>query len=1244
MARVSSSILCVACLGFVCLVPACNRSSGSGGSGGGAAVSLNEVMARNVSTVLTDASGREVIHDWVELYNPSSERVSLNGYSLSDNFNRPNKFSFPAATEIAPRGFLMVFLLNRDRCREDCDIDRQACLADSSDAADTAECEDRYRRCAEECAPAGLVADFGLSASAPAGEFIFLFRGDDLVDQIGVFNQPADTSNGRFPDADPKVGVMFTPTPGAPNVRAGVKPPRIFRHTRVPPGPDTVGEIEISIEQDLPEGGGSPEPELRVFGDFRSFTAAELAVCACRGLSEELLALPFESLTLQLESVEEGVDSSRRNANDEVAPMTVLRRTFVARLPNVDCDRRFVYRVHAEDSIGARDDCDCIVVCPRSFTVNVNEYVAQNNRLALRSFNAVGEDRGLTRPDWLEIHNFGETAIEDIGNFMLIGRDGCARQGFSRERHSLNALRGLVDGDGNLVSLPPLEPGGYLWILADDDEGAGRRSYVHPDDGSRVFSTRFALNTMGDDGFCLISPDGVQLEEVVLDFAGGVPPAPDQAVMRFPEGEGSTLSTITDCPTPGAPNQRSCDVPPTFRDPVSVEPRCPRAGDSVAVFSQVNFDQGSEVDDLSVVVDAVVDADQVLPSIEAQSIELAADQTLALPGARLYDVVVQIPGQPSGAFVEFSLTATDLRLERNPPPNFDPADASMRHDATTSPQASFRYVVDFSIGIDAPVLTEVLPGVDAPVGERPRFIEFAEVFNPSDDVLDLEGYYLTQTRNEDDPIGLARRWRFPENSTVPPGGFLVVNFQPPTPRPGEPVPVPPEYVFVDNFVLSCRAKETLHLIAPDAPGAGANCVIDAISWDLTTGVGGCRENVAVGTLCDGSFGELGVPTPGAPNSLPTLGHDSTVDGLGVVGGANGCVTGASPLLVVSTIAFIDAGLVAQFGRQGSIVEATYLIQRGDDVEERPASIRGTPVQRCRPDDPVVPDPPEGSICADPPEGYAAVALTLDVQGDVRPQLDYSLRLVDFCGDEIVMGPFSIGTDSQERPDIRINEANRAFPIDGESGRPWVELYNAGDTDADIGGMFLSDTRVNPRRGRIPDGLVVGAGEFLVLRIDSLGLSFDPSTERIRPPVGTLYLSDSTARGSCIFETFPFDFSGFAGDVSLVRTPDGVGDPQPTTRPSPGASNESDGGRFVRGDVNGDGAVNVIDVIATRVFLDGGLDTVDCLDAIDSTDDGRIDISDVVQVANVVFLRSPMPAPFPGVGFDPTPDDLGCMRE
>ena len=83
-------------------------------------------------------------------------------------------------------------------------------------------------------------------------------------------------------------------------------------------------------------------------------------------------------------------------------------------------------------------------------------------------------------------------------------------------------------------------------------------------------------------------------------------------------------------------------------------------------------------------------------------------------------------------------------------------------------------------------------------------------------------------------------------------------------------------------------------------------------------------------------------------------------------------------------------------------------------------------------------------------------------------------------------------------------------------------------------------------------------------------------------------------------------------------------------------------RFLRGDVLGDGAVDLQDALALLDFLFRRGTAAGCEKAADTNDDGRINILDAVALARGLFRNAPpLPGPFPACGEDLTADTLSC---
>jgi hypothetical protein len=146
----------------------------------GISLVINELMASNSSTI-QDPQGQ--YDDWIEIYNFGSSAINVGGMYLTDDLSSPTKWQFPinnpSATTIPARGFLLIWA--------------------DSDTSDS-----------------GLHANFQLGAD---GEEVGIFNtdGSSLIDSITFNKQTADTSYGRYPDADDDLQFMASPTPGGAN-------------------------------------------------------------------------------------------------------------------------------------------------------------------------------------------------------------------------------------------------------------------------------------------------------------------------------------------------------------------------------------------------------------------------------------------------------------------------------------------------------------------------------------------------------------------------------------------------------------------------------------------------------------------------------------------------------------------------------------------------------------------------------------------------------------------------------------------------------------------------------------------------------------------------------------------------------------------------------------------------------------------------------------------------------------------
>lgn len=138
-------------------------------------VVFNEMMSNNQNTV-TDSDGD--FSDWIELYNTTAAIVNLNGYSLSDNPDSLNKWTFPNYN-LAPGGFLRIW------------------------------CSDKNR----------LTTPFHTNFSIESrGEAIYLTDATGtVIDYYGPTYLPADISFGRLPNGTATIVYLSVATPALSN-------------------------------------------------------------------------------------------------------------------------------------------------------------------------------------------------------------------------------------------------------------------------------------------------------------------------------------------------------------------------------------------------------------------------------------------------------------------------------------------------------------------------------------------------------------------------------------------------------------------------------------------------------------------------------------------------------------------------------------------------------------------------------------------------------------------------------------------------------------------------------------------------------------------------------------------------------------------------------------------------------------------------------------------------------------------
>ena len=147
---------------------------------------LNEVEADNL-TGITNSAGQHA--GWLELYNPTTNSVSLNGLYLANDYSNLTAWAFPAGAVVSPGQFLVVF------------ADGQTNLSTLAE----------------------LHTSFALAGGSGSVALSRLYQGQpQVLDYVNYAGLPADSSYGSLPDGQSfNRQEFFLPTPGKPNGASG---------------------------------------------------------------------------------------------------------------------------------------------------------------------------------------------------------------------------------------------------------------------------------------------------------------------------------------------------------------------------------------------------------------------------------------------------------------------------------------------------------------------------------------------------------------------------------------------------------------------------------------------------------------------------------------------------------------------------------------------------------------------------------------------------------------------------------------------------------------------------------------------------------------------------------------------------------------------------------------------------------------------------------------------------------------
>jgi hypothetical protein len=454
-----------------------------------------------------------------------------------------------------------------------------------------------------------------------------------------------------------------------------------------------------------------------------------------------------------------------------------------------------------------------------------------------------------------------------------------------------------------------------------------------------------------------------------------------------------------------------------------------------------------------------------------------------------YRGIIDISGWPAGTWIEYIVVAND-----------EDGNQTVRRPTWVPGEDHYRYVVGWQHpGV---YINEFMADNDGVLRDAAgEYDDWVELYNSSSMPVDIGGMYLS------DDLANPQRWMVPASTTIPAGDYVLVWLDGDTDQ-------GPLHA---SFSLSRQGED---LILTDAT-ARFNVPVDAVTFDAQ------RTNVSLGRLPDGSDWHTTDWALPPPTTWRSFSHATP-------GATN--VQGPRVMAVTRQPRWPSAGEMVQVS---AVVTAT------------------NPVSAAR-------------IWYRAGGLYQAVVMTGSngvYQGVIPAQaslteVQYYLEVVDADNIIGVYPPEApSATDGYlvgyEPPPIVINEllaANQStLPDEADEYDDWIELHNAGDTDVDVGGMYLSDDLTWPTKWMIPVATVIPAGGYVLIWCDEDGsqgaLHANFQLNRAGEEVGLYDTGDvgNTPLDIVVYETQ-------IRDVSWGRVPDGSGAWTALQPPSPWASN------------------------------------------------------------------------------------------